>query len=545
MRALIRLFLLLLPLAALGQPAPTVGVGKGQTVSGSIPVSHGTWAKDSSELPLPYGEWIVREIEDVKSTHTPQVSGRRVWLEQAESKKIRQLLNLSLYQSSGNSWNVGERCPHPITIPRGSQLSGACVSLNHREIRMSPERRRNEWAKEGLVLDRTSGYLVEGLIDRYRGLIVYFQYVVLTDEKDSNSHIELINKKRRGEELSLEQNRMFNYLRGYAQSLENHILQSQGSVDLNLLKQSPDVITSALSERRQSINRLPTQPGSIDAIQAEVARLAAEAEAARRRQKEVEEQLAKDRERVVAATAAAQPQPAFNRNERRVALIFGNSAYRSSPLVNPVNDASDLDATLRGLGFKTTLVKDASIAQMRNATRQFADEAASSDVALIFFAGHGIEAKGRNYLIPVSADIKHEYELEDQAYDAGRWLDMLESMKSTNKQRVNIVIIDACRNNDLSRGWRSASRGLARMDAPTGTFVAFATAPGKVAMDGAKGQRNSPFTKNLLRAIQTPDMPIELMFKEVRRLVLEETKNEQVPWDNSSLVGDFVFKRTR
>jgi uncharacterized caspase-like protein len=83
------------------------------------------------------------------------------------------------------------------------------------------------------------------------------------------------------------------------------------------------------------------------------------------------------------------------------------------------------------------------------------------------------------------------------------------------------------------------------MDAPTGTFVAFATAPGKVAADGARGQRNSPFTRSLLKAMQTPDLPIELMFKEVRRLVIEETKNEQVPWENSSLVGDFVFKRTR
>jgi uncharacterized caspase-like protein len=197
------------------------------------------------------------------------------------------------------------------------------------------------------------------------------------------------------------------------------------------------------------------------------------------------------------------------------------------------------------MGFETTLLRDATLAQMRNATRQFADAAASSDVALIFFAGHGIEAKGRNYVIPVGAEIKHEYELEDQAYDASRWLDMLEGIKTGNRQRVNIVILDACRNNELVRSWRSASRGLARMDAPTGTFVAFATAPGKVAGDGAKGQRNSPFTKSLLRAIQSPDVPIELMFKEVRRMVIEETNNDQVPWDNSSLVGDFVFRRTR
>ena len=145
----------------------------------------------------------------------------------------------------------------------------------------------------------------------------------------------------------------------------------------------------------------------------------------------------------------------------------------------------------------------------------------------------------------MNADIKHEYELEEQAYDASRWLEMLEGLKTRSRQRVNIVILDACRNNEFARSWRSSSQGLARMDAPTGTFVAFSTAPGRVALDGAKGQRNSPFTKNLLRAIQKPDVPIELMFKEVRRLVVEETKSEQVPWENSSLVGDFVFKRTK
>lgn len=240
-----------------------------------------------------------------------------------------------------------------------------------------------------------------------------------------------------------------------------------------------------------------------------------------------------------------EPSPAVAaRPERRVALIIGNSAYKTHPLVNPAHDATDLDTALRGLGFKTTLLRDATIAQMRSATRLFAEDAASSDVALIFFAGHGIESKGRNFLVPVSADIKHEYELEDQAYDAGRWLEMLEGIRGSNRQRVNIVILDACRNNALARSWRSSGTGLARMDAPTGTFVAFATAPGKVALDGDR-QRNSPFTKNLLRAIQTPDLPIELMFKEVRRLVLEETRNQQVPWDNSSLVGDFVFRRTR
>lgn len=230
--------------------------------------------------------------------------------------------------------------------------------------------------------------------------------------------------------------------------------------------------------------------------------------------------------------------------ERRVALVFGNASYKSSPLRNPVNDATDFSEALRSLGFEVTLIRDASISQMREATRRFADVLPASDVALIYYAGHGVEVKGRNYLIPVTADIKHEYELEEQAYDAGRWLDMLEGGANSGRQRVNVVILDACRDNAFTRGWRSASRGLARMDAPAGTFIAFATAPGRVAADGDR-QRNSPFTASLLKAMQQPNLPIELVFKEVRRMVLQETRGEQVPWDNSSLVGDFVFRVAR
>lgn len=267
---------------------------------------------------------------------------------------------------------------------------------------------------------------------------------------------------------------------------------------------------------------------------------AAEAQAAKSRQQELEAQLA-----AAQSTSQTAAPPTTSKNERRVALVIGNAAYKSAPLTNPGNDASDVAATLRSMGFETILVQDATLAQMRGATREFADTAASSEVALIFYAGHGIEAKGRNYVIPVNADIKHEYELEEQAYDASRWLEMLEGLQTRSRQRVNIVILDACRNNEFARSWRSSNQGLARMDAPTGTFVAFSTAPGRVALDGAKGQRNSPFTKNLLRAIQTPDVPIELMFKEVRRLVVDETKSAQVPWENSSLVGDFVFRRTK
>jgi uncharacterized caspase-like protein len=181
---------------------------------------------------------------------------------------------------------------------------------------------------------------------------------------------------------------------------------------------------------------------------------------------------------------------------------------------------------------------------MREATRKFADQLTSADVALIYVAGHGIESNRKNYMIPVNADLKFEYELADQGYDAGIWLEMLESIKSNNADRVNIVILDACPNNSLI-GSRNLGRGLGKMDASSGTFLSYSTAPGKVAADGGRGERNSPFTKHLIRAMQQPNQPIEEVFKEVRRNVGKETNGAQVPWESTSLTGFFAFRQGR
>jgi len=287
-------------------------------------------------------------------------------------------------------------------------------------------------------------------------------------------------------------------------------------------------------------------------------RLAAEVEAERRKRVELEERLAaetRERQRLAAeisqaaratppSTANPSSRVADARLERRVALVVGNGAYKTAPLANPGNDAVDMATALQGVGFQVTTLRDASLRQMREATRRFEEAAVNADVALIFFAGHGIEAKGRNFMIPVDADIAREYELEDQAFDAGQWLSMLEGARGQNAQRVNIVILDACRDDPLTRKWRSsAGRGLGRMDAPSGTLLVYSTSPGRVAADGPRGQRNSPFTKSLLQAMQQPHQPIEQVLKEVRRQVMQETNGDQVPWENSSLVGDFVFRR--
>jgi len=263
-----------------------------------------------------------------------------------------------------------------------------------------------------------------------------------------------------------------------------------------------------------------------------------EAEQAKSRQAELETQLAAAQPQTqIKPTAQIAPQG------KRVALVIGNAKYKFNPLNNPVNDATDMAASLRSVGFDVIEIRDANKRQMRAATRRFEDKLAASDVGLVYYSGHGVEVKGRNYLIPVDADIRREHEVEDQAFDAGNILRMMESLQGTEKKRVNIMIVDACRNNDLARSWRSTNRGLARMDAPAGSFISFATAPGQVASDGQG--RNSPYTKHLLNALKQPNVPIEQVFKQVRRNVMDETGGEQVPWENSSLVGDFYFAVAR
>ena len=306
---------------------------------------------------------------------------------------------------------------------------------------------------------------------------------------------------------------------------------SNGSIISQGIWSYDNLVQPALIQQASTVNQ--TVPAvALQPDNSERDRLLAEVEAERKKRQELEEQLR------VAQQSNKQRVPSGI--ERRVALVIGNSTYRASPLDNPANDATDITNALNKVGFRTTLIRNATLAQMRDATRKFAEQLQSADVALIYFAGHGIESNRKNYMIPVNADLKFEYELTDQAYDAGSWLEMLETIKSSNSERVNIVILDACRNNNLI-GSRSLGSGLGRMDAPTGTFLSYSTAPGKVAADGSKGQRNSPFTRHLLNVIQQPGLQIEEAFKEVRRNVSRDTNGAQVPWESTSLVGKFYF----
>jgi hypothetical protein len=220
----------------------------------------------------------------------------------------------------------------------------------------------------------------------------------------------------------------------------------------------------------------------------------------------------------------------------RVALVVGNGAYTSVPgLKNPPNDARDMAAMLRTLGFDVTSGVNVNQRDMKRLIREFGMKLRGGGSGLFYYAGHGVQSKGRNYLIPVDANIQSEAEVEDSGVDAALVLNFMDDAQNG----LNIVILDACRNNPFARSFRSANDGLAQVDAPTGTLIAYATAPGRVASDGS-GQ-NGLYTSELLKQMQVPGISITDMFMRVRAEVMKQTGNNQVPWEASSLVGSFYF----
>ena len=222
----------------------------------------------------------------------------------------------------------------------------------------------------------------------------------------------------------------------------------------------------------------------------------------------------------------------------RHALVIGNANYQSSPLRNPLNDARDMAAALKGLGFQVQSLLDADAPEMEQAILDFGDRLRDGGVGLFYYAGHGVQAQGRNYLIPLQANISREIQLRHKAVDAGLVLDAM----GTANNGLNIVILDACRDNPYADSFRSSSRGLARMDSPKGSLIAYATAPGDVADDGEG--RNGVFTKHLLEHMQKPGVQVEQVFKQVTQAVHAETRQRQTPFMTSSLLGDFYFKPT-
>jgi len=230
-----------------------------------------------------------------------------------------------------------------------------------------------------------------------------------------------------------------------------------------------------------------------------------------------------------AAPAAAQTAP------KRIALVIGNGAYKQGALKNPVNDARAMVATLRQLGFQVIQRENATKQQMEQAVGEFGRALGKGSVALFYYAGHGMQVNGRNFLIPTDAVVASEQAVRLETLDVDLVLDQVAAAGSD----VNLVVLDACRNNPFERRFRSAAGGLAQINAPKGTLIAYATAPGSVAADGTGA--NGLYTAKLVEAIKTPGLPIEEVFKRVRVEVSRESNDAQTPWEASSLVGNFYF----
>jgi formylglycine-generating enzyme required for sulfatase activity len=225
-------------------------------------------------------------------------------------------------------------------------------------------------------------------------------------------------------------------------------------------------------------------------------------------------------------------------DEARVALIIGNSNYRTAPLSNPANDAADLAHALERKGFKVLVRENVSERGLKEAVDAFSKHLRKGGVGLFFFAGHGIQLKEQNFLIPIDVGFDSEADLTFKSVSAEYVL----SLMAEAGNRVNVVILDACRNNPFQQAKRSISRGLGIMNvgrAERGTFIAYATSPGATAADG--DGRNGLYTKYLLQSLDVADSDIDKVFGRVRGAVVQETNGEQVPWTSSSMVGSFYF----
>ena len=221
---------------------------------------------------------------------------------------------------------------------------------------------------------------------------------------------------------------------------------------------------------------------------------------------------------------------------KRRALVMGNSQYGFSPLKNPDNDARAIAAILRGIGFQVTLALDSTRVQMLDAIGAYSRAlAADKAVGVFYFAGHGVQLAWRNYLLPLDARVHRMEEIQGSCVDLNSLIEGIAEARNA----MNVIILDACRQNPFGRDFRVEQKGLSQIDAPSRTLLAYATAPGGVAIDGAGD--NGLYTENLLREIRAPEAKIEDVFKRVRLSVRLSSHGLQIPWESTSLEQDFYF----
>ena len=232
----------------------------------------------------------------------------------------------------------------------------------------------------------------------------------------------------------------------------------------------------------------------------------------------------------------------YFQSEKRLALVIGNADYiYGGTLPNPVNDARSMSEALQKVGFDVLKFENLNQKDMKKAIDDFGTQLYNYDIGLFYYAGHGIQSGGFNYLIPVESQLVAYADVEYDCVRADRILRKMEYAKTD----VNVLILDACRDNPFERKWSraAAGKGLAFMDAPSGSLIAYATSPGRTAADGYGAGKNGLYTEALLKYIQQSGLQIEEVFKNVRREVETKSAGNQTPWESTSLKGYFYFKR--
>jgi hypothetical protein len=540
MKYLLRCLATSLTLVALNSSAELlIPINEGQTISNSIEIKEKTFFQEKirAKIQLPSGDWNVRHIQKVYSTGVSPQEGRQIWLDKVIDKNISENFLIELYESNSINWNIS--CSTGIVQKLNvGGFNTDCFSVDMKKFMADNNSKtqtevRKKWSQNGFSWT-TNSLSYNGIFQR-RGYGNFYIYYSIPTKGIGIEDTDLIQNSKL---LSSNINKIFSkdeidyvssWYKKYHQNLSDSIYTyEQKEFDTKVdAVESPYAFLLDVVRNKFSAYKLES---STVAPQANLSE-----EQSKRKQTELEEQLRLAQQQSQTTTPVATA-PSIG---KRIALVVGNASYKVRPLKNPLNDADDISRSLRSSGFEVIELRDASLQQMRSGVRQFGDRLINNDVGLVYYSGHGVEVKGRNYFIPVNADIMREDEIADQGLDVSL---ILEKMNTAGKG-VNILIVDACRDDPFGRSFRSTSRGLAQMDAPRGTIIAYATSPGKVASDG--DGRNSPYTKNLVRAMQQPNKPIEQVFKEVRRAVQEETKNQQTPWENTSLSGDFYFKVQR
>lgn len=382
----------------------------------------------------------------------------------------------------------------------------------------------------------------------------------------TNAIFKLKHDKAAHAKLLFERGQVYEQTNNPTAAYDDFVLASSINVDDQSIRQELDNLVKKNPSLANRKNNLPQQQEVATSTHPEVTQQSVT------EKKDVKKQDGNNRNNTVAKTAVAKPnntQPstikedkrvvpesqtagtnsflaelaATYKNEKRFALVIGNGNYPKSigALRNPVNDATDLAKELQEANFDVQLLTNVTYVQMREAMRKFnqklMDGPKEETVGLFYFAGHGVAHDEENYLVPIDANVEFEDDIPRMCFPVQRMV--LANMERTSS-RMNIVILDACRNNPFPSATRSIDHGLAEMRRARGSFIAYATAPGSVASDGTG--RNGLYTQELLKAIDKPGRTIEQVFKEVRANVLKLTDGKQNTWDSSNIVGEFYFK---